>query len=98
MSEESMCGLHVVVEGHVQGVGYRYFVQEVAAGLNVTGWVRNRMDDGSVEVVAEGQRENLEKLLVALRRGPRSAYVSDLHFDWLPATEEYADFRVRMTA
>ncbi len=55
MSEESMCGMHVVVEGHVQGVGYRYFVQEVAAGLNVTGWVRNRMEDGSVEVVAEGR-------------------------------------------
>jgi len=97
MSDESMCGLHVEVEGHVQGVGYRYFVQEVAAGLNVTGWVRNRMD-GSVEVVAEGMRENLEKLLAALRRGPRSAYVSDLHFYWLTATEEYSDFRVRMTA
>jgi acylphosphatase len=97
MSDESMCGLHVMVEGHVQGVGYRYFVQEVAAGLNVTGWVRNRMD-GSVEVMAEGKRENLEKLLASLRRGPRSAYVSELHFDWLPVTGEFADFRVRMTA
>ena len=97
MSEESVCGLHAIVEGHVQGVGYRYFVQEVAAGLYVNGWVRNRAD-GSVEVLAEGKREDLEKLLAALRRGPRSAYVSDLHFDWLPATEEYADFRVRMTA
>jgi acylphosphatase len=96
MNEENLSGLHAIVEGHVQGVGYRYFVQEVAAGIGISGWVRNRMD-GSVEVLAEGKRENLEKLLAALRRGPRSAYVSDLTFDWLPATNEYTDFRVRMT-
>jgi acylphosphatase len=96
MSDESMFGLHAVAEGHVQGVGYRYYVQEVAAGIGIYGWVRNRMD-GSVEVMAEGKRENLEKLLAALRRGPRSAYVSDLTFEWLPATNEFSDFRVRLT-
>jgi acylphosphatase len=96
MSEAELCGLHVLVEGHVQGVGYRYFVQEVAAGIHVTGWVRNR-HDGSVEVLAEGKRDNLEKLLAALRKGPRAAYVSDLSFEWLMASNEFSDFRVRMT-
>lgn len=60
--------LHAVIEGRVQGVGFRYYVEENARILNLTGWVRNRWD-GSVETVAEGDRETLEKFLLALRHG-----------------------------
>ena len=96
MSEPTTSRLHAIINGHVQGVGYRYFVQETAAGLNVYGWVRNR-PDGSVETTAEGDRAQLEKFLAALYRGPRSAYVTDIDFDWLPATGEFKGFNVRMT-
>jgi acylphosphatase len=89
--------LHAVVEGRVQGVGFRYFVEENAIQLNLTGWVRNRWN-GSVEVVAEGERQTLEKFLAFLRRGPRAAYVSDVEVQWLPATGEFSRFSVRMTA
>ena len=72
MADKEITRLHAVVEGTVQGVGFRNFVQENAYRLNLTGWVRNRWD-GTVEVTAEGDRQDLEKLLQALRRGPRAS-------------------------
>ncbi len=86
--------LHAVVEGRVQGVGFRYFVLETVETLQVTGWVRNRWDD-TVEVLADGPRPDLEKLLQALERGPRAAYVSKVQQEWLPATGEFSSFMVR---
>ncbi|MCU0452166.1 MAG: acylphosphatase [Bacteroidetes bacterium] len=72
--------IHVVVTGLVQGVGFRYFVQARAIKHEVGGWVRNN-DDGSVEVLAEGEAEDLDAFLDALRVGPRAAQVSDLRID-----------------
>ena len=89
--------LHAVVEGRVQGVGFRYFVEENAMNLGLKGWVRNRWD-GSVEVVAEGPRPAVERLLAALRRGPSASLVTDVQADWLPATGEFKYFQVRSTA
>jgi len=94
MSTAELFQLSAVVEGRVQGVGFRYFVMEQAVALNLTGWVRNKWD-GAVEVVAEGNRDALERLLVKLRRGPRSAFVSRIVEDWQPATGEFSDFRMR---
>jgi acylphosphatase len=88
--------LHVVVEGHVQGVGFRYYVTEKADLLDVNGWVRNTTS-GDVEVVAEGQRKVLEDLLAYLQRGPRGAYITNLKSDWEPATGEFSRFEVRRT-
>lgn len=88
--------LHAIVEGRVQGVGFRYFVQEVAEMLDLTGWVRNRWDS-SVEVMAEGEHDRLEKLLGALRQGPRASYVETVTPEWLPATGEFQRFSVRST-
>ena len=59
--------LHSRIEGYVQGVGFRYFVLEKAQDLGLTGWVRN-CTNGDVEVLAEGTREQLEKLLVLCAR------------------------------
>ena len=88
--------LHVVVEGHVQGVGFRYFVTEKADLLDVTGWVRNT-STGDVEVLAEGPRGILEDLLSYLQRGPRGAYVTNLKSNWEPPTGEFSRFEVRQT-
>jgi acylphosphatase len=88
--------LHATVEGRVQGVGFRAFVEQSAEMLNLRGWVRNRWD-GSVEVTVEGDRQDLEKLLAALWRGPRASGVTDVRFEWLPATGEFTHFSVRMT-
>jgi acylphosphatase len=63
-----------VVTGRVQGVGFRWFVEREAAQIGVTGWVRNR-EDGSVEVMATGTREQLRSLRSKLQQGPRAARV-----------------------
>ena len=85
--------LHARVTGHVQGVNFRYYTQSTARGIGVKGWVRNR-GDGTVEVIAEGTRQQLEKLLQFLNTGPVSATVSEVQTDWLPATGEFADFQI----
>ena len=97
MEEKQNTRLHVIVEGGVQGVGFRYFVQETANLLGLSGWVRNR-GDGTVEVLAEGERSRLEQLLSALRRGPRSARVMGLNFTWQDYNGEFSGFRVRQTS
>lgn len=89
--------LHAIVDGRVQGVGFRYFVRENAAALGLTGWVRNLWDD-RVELTAEGSREQLERLLSFVRRGPRAAFVTQVKSDWQPSSGEYKDFRVYPTA
>ena len=70
--------------GRVQGVGYRAFVLDHARILQLGGWVRNEAD-GTVAGMAEGNREVLEALRIALRGGPPWAHVSGL--DWEPSDE-----------
>ena len=94
MTADELAKLHAIVEGHVQGVGFRYFTLEQANRLGLTGWVRNRWN-GTVEVVAEGSRMELERLLTAIRRGPRAYTSSAVKFDWQPYTGEFNKFRVR---
>jgi acylphosphatase len=88
--------LHARIEGYVQGVGFRAFVQQVANNLGLTGWVRNRWD-GAVEVAAEGSRTALDDLIAALKRGPRSSNVTNITISWHSATDEYIGFSVRRT-
>jgi acylphosphatase len=66
-----------VVRGRVQGVGFRWFVEAEAQRLGIAGWVRNNAD-GSVEVLAQGSREQLVGLRSRLREGPRAARVDDV--------------------
>ena len=66
-----------LVSGRVQGVGFRWFVEREAAQLGITGWVRNR-EDGRVEVMATGTREQLGALHTHLRQGPRAARVDEV--------------------
>jgi acylphosphatase len=85
--------LHAVVRGNVQGVGFRYYTQEAASSLGLTGWVRN-LRDGAVEVTAEGPRAALERLLEFLHRGPAAARVSEVSSDWSPASDEFGLFDI----
>jgi acylphosphatase len=86
--------LHAVIRGDVQGVGFRYFVMRQARSLDLRGWVRNR-EDGSVEMVAEGERADLERLLDDVRRGPSQARVGDVRVDWSAAEGELKPFGLR---
>jgi acylphosphatase len=77
LSEETLKTLHLVVEGRVQGVGYREFVRRVALRHNLSGWVRNRAN-GTVEARASGAGPALDALVDAMRLGPPGASVRDL--------------------
>ena len=86
--------LHAIVEGDVQGVGFRYFVASLAEPAGLAGWVRNR-SDGTVECVVEGPRSALESLLADLRRGPGSASVADVRATWEETRRELRGFEIR---
>ena len=74
-----------MIRGDVQGVGFRYFVLRKAQQLGLRGWVRNN-DDGTVELVAEGARQDLEQLKRAVEEGPRMARVDRVDTSWQSAT------------
>ncbi len=79
--------VHVIVSGRVQGVGYRWFVQNVATKLGIKGYVRN-LPDGTVELDAEGETESLNTLINEMKKGPRGAYVQALQEQRKPLQSE----------
>ncbi len=97
MNAERDMRLHATIQGHVQGVGFRVFVQQYAANLKLTGWVRNTYR-GDVEVMAEGSHAALEKLLQLLEAGPRSSYVIQVDREWSDATGEFNRFAIERAA
>ena len=70
-----MTGVRAVVEGRVQGVGFRWFVRQEARRLGVAGWVRN-LTDGSVELTVGGEPTAVRRLIDHVRVGPDSANVT----------------------
>ncbi|WP_373840114.1 acylphosphatase [Methanospirillum sp.] len=52
----------MIVSGRVQGVGFRYYVEDIALGMNISGWVRN-LSDGTVEIDAEGEEDKLKNFV-----------------------------------
>jgi acylphosphatase len=69
-----------IISGRVQGVGFRYFTETTAQREGVAGWVRN-LPDRSVEVVAEGDADAVERFERAVRHGPPGARVDHVHVD-----------------
>lgn len=83
-----------IVTGLVQGVNFRWFTQRRASELGLVGYVRNR-SDGSVEFVAEGPRDALDRLLDAARAGPSSAVIENVEVAWDASTGEFRRFEIR---
>lgn len=87
--------LCATVHGLVQGVSFRYYTLHKARALGLTGLVRN-LWDGSVEVVAEGEREAAEELLAWLHIGPPAAQVERVDVQWETPRGEFRSFEVRL--
>lgn len=85
--------LEIKVSGRVQGVAFRWYTQQKARELGLTGWVRNQ-PDGSVLLVAEGRRGELEALLDWVDQGPDRARVDSLESFWSEAAGSFADFNI----
>ena len=93
MNEPGLSRLHAIINGEVQGVGFRYYVLHQANALALTGWVRN-VHDYKVEVIAEGSRHELEQLLQDLKVGPDSARVDKVSEEWDDAKGNFTSFDV----
>lgn len=86
--------LHILVDGVVQGVGFRYFTERTARRYGLSGWVRN-LPDGRVEVEVEGEAGVLNAFLGDVRRGPPHARVTDVRVDRRSPTGQVEGFEVR---
>ena len=86
-------GLLAIVNGRVQGVGFRYFVCRNARELNLFGWVRNR-PDGEVEALVEGEKNAIKKWALAIRQGPSGSRVEGCEFARKPYTQSFNTFEV----
>jgi acylphosphatase len=89
-----MIRYEIEIEGRVQGVGFRYFVQKRAAELHIAGWVKNTVD-GNVLVLARGERENMKKFLFHLSSGPALARVTRIIKTEIPVSDDLRDFSVK---
>ncbi|NWF77752.1 MAG: acylphosphatase [Chloroflexi bacterium] len=90
-----MARLSATVYGRVQGVFFRSFVQNVAKGLGLKGYVRNLARGDAVEVQAEGEKQQLDKLLEQLKVGPPGARVEKVEVKWADYSGQFADFSIR---
>jgi len=85
--------VRILISGLVQGVFFRREIADLARKRDINGWVRN-LNDGSVEVVAEGDKEELDQLIHFCRIGPPRARVKNVEIDWSDFTGEFRGFRI----
>ncbi len=85
---------HIFVRGRVQGVGFRYFTQDIANSLRLSGWVRNT-SDGRVEIEVQGNQELIDQFLQEINEGPSLSYVADLNITEVVLSSDSGEFRIR---
>lgn len=84
---------HMIVNGRVQGVGFRWFVAKEARLRGLTGWVKN-LSGGQVEILAEGQRGLIETLIHDMKVGNRASRVTDIRLEWNSYSGRYKEFDI----
>jgi len=84
----------VFYTGRVQGVGFRYTAREIACGFELTGYVRN-LDDGRVELVAEGVEEEVTGFLEAVRASQLGSHIRNADVNWGDGSGEFRGFDIR---
>jgi len=83
----------ILVNGRVQGVGFRYYCYQQATQLGLVGWVKNNRD-GSVSAWAQGSKTDIDQLVGALKDGPTAAYVQDVDVDWRTPDPSMSSFDI----
>jgi len=89
-----MKGTHLIIEGFVQGVGYRKFVRDIARKIGLVGFVRN-MPDNSVEVLVVGPQEKILELVQECKKGPFLSDVKEVKATEVETKEEFNEFLIR---
>lgn len=86
--------VHIYYSGVVQGVGFRFTVEDIARQSDITGWVKN-LPDGKVEVLAEGEERLLIRFLDKIKNGPLKHYIRNIETAYSEATGEFKGFGIR---
>lgn len=94
--ESARVGAEVVVEGRVQGVGFRDFARRAAERRGLVGYAMN-LEDGTVRVVVEGPRAAIEGFVAEIERGPRLGKVTRVTVDWRAPRGEFTGFGIRVS-
>ena len=89
-----MASKQVFYSGHVQGVGFRYSVKQLARGFDVVGWVRN-LADGRVEMLAAGEPAELEAFLDAINKSELRAHIKETTESKVAAPSDLRGFEIR---
>lgn len=84
---------HILITGRVQGVYFRSYARAEAEKLSLSGWVRNSAG-GSVELVVEGEKEDVEAMIGWCRKGPPSAIVTNVSTEWEDFKDEFDCFYI----
>ena len=85
--------LNMKITGKVQGVGFRFFVQQQAQKLGINGWVSNK-SNGDVEALAQGEKADLEQFIAKVKEGPSFSKVEDVSLNWVNEAEQYFGFEI----
>lgn len=89
-----MESVHMIINGRVQGVGFRFSAQQKAKEFGIKGWVRNRKN-GSVEIEAEGKERNLQSFIEAIKHGPSPyAKINKVNIDSSDKTKGFNSFQI----
>jgi len=88
-----MLRYHLKIFGQVQGVFFRRSAKLEAERLDVVGWIRND-DDGSVEIMAQGEKKNVDKFIVWCKKGPPFAQVENVEIEEQQGLEDFEDFEI----
>ncbi len=87
---------HFFYSGRVQGVGFRYTAEAIAQRVDLKGWVKN-LQDGRVELVCEGSKANIEKLITEIQKGSLGRHIKKTDCVWEEPTRKFDDFRVEFS-
>lgn len=85
---------HIYISGRVQGVGFRAFIRSQAAVLDIKGWAKNLLD-GRVEVVIQGEKNKITKMIKKLKKGPSFARVENLEIKAEQELDDFNDFKIK---
>jgi acylphosphatase len=91
---ESKVRKHLYISGHVQGVGFRWYTNQQANNLEITGWVKN-LNDGRVEAVLVGDKLKVNKMIDLIKQGSPLSEVEDLEIIDEEFQDEFSKFKVK---
>ena len=91
---ENIKTYELVISGRVQGVGFRYFVESIAGKYGINGYVKNTFDR-KVEVICQGEEEDLRKFIDNIKRGPSFSVVTDVKIEEIKNSKKYNIFEIK---